>query len=209
MAKSISVMDLDNLALADMAGSNLDYVKGAMGYANQHYPERSYVVFIVNAPWYFSIGWKMVKAWVHPNTQKKIKILSASETLAGLQEHIDISQIPVYYGGQLDYGDDKDNCRFKDPVTTALNEYVDRLNGPSTGTSSGTSKSQSPTLKPFGGSGDATDSTDGMITQTTASSIVSFDSSVVGGSLDPHTLANEAAENSRTFVKRVPANGKK
>lgn len=130
MAKSISVMDLDRLQLRDLAGTNMDYVKAAMGYANQHYPERSSVVFIVNAPWYFSVGWKMVKGLVHPNTQKKIKILNASETLAGLQEHIDISQIPVYYGGQLDYskGSDKDSCRFSDPANLALQEYVDKLN---------------------------------------------------------------------------------
>lgn len=130
LAKSISVMDLDRLQLRDLAGTNLEYVKAAMGYANQHYPERSHIVFIVNAPWYFSVGWKMVKGWVHPNTQKKINILSPSETLSGLQKHIDISQIPVYYGGELDYSDgkDPDSCRFSDPVNVALQEYVDRLN---------------------------------------------------------------------------------
>ena len=57
----------------------------------------------------------------------KVKILSASETLQGLQEHIDISNIPEYYGGQLDFGG-HDSCRFNSPETIALNQFVDEVN---------------------------------------------------------------------------------
>jgi hypothetical protein len=80
--------------LGDLAGDNLTFLKRTISYANQHYPERSYVIYIVNAPFFFSMLWKMVKPMVHESTQKKVKILSARETLKGLQEHIDITQIP-------------------------------------------------------------------------------------------------------------------
>jgi len=46
--------------------------QATLGYANAHYPERSKVIFLVNAPWYCSTGWKIVKPLIHPNTQKKV-----------------------------------------------------------------------------------------------------------------------------------------
>jgi glutaredoxin-related protein len=68
------------------------------------------VIFLVNAPMWFSWAWKLVRPWVHENTQKKVRILSRSEVLAGLQEHIELSQIPELYGGGADYGG-HDSCR--------------------------------------------------------------------------------------------------
>lgn len=126
-AKSIAVIDAKNVTMTDLAGNNMEYIKKTVGIANLHYPERSYVIFIVNAPFFASIGWKLVKPLVHENTQQKVRILSASETLKGLLEHIDIDQIPEYYGGNLDYGG-HDSCRFKCPDVVAMDEYVRKLN---------------------------------------------------------------------------------
>jgi CRAL/TRIO domain len=118
-AKSISVLDVGTVKMGDLAGENFTYVSTTIGYANAHYPERSYVIFIVNAPVWFSMLWKIIKPMVHENTQKKVRILSRSETLKGLQEHIDISQIPELYGGQCDYGG-HDSCRFNTPDVKAM-----------------------------------------------------------------------------------------
>jgi hypothetical protein len=84
------------------------------------------MIFLVNVPSWFSFIWRIVKPMVHEvhprlfaspdrltepqNTQKKVKILSKREVLAGLSEHIDVNQIPVYYGGKLDMGG-HDSCR--------------------------------------------------------------------------------------------------
>ena len=127
-AKTISIFDLKNVKLTDLAGENMNYVKRTLGYANAHYPERSLVIYLVNAPWYASAGWKLVKPLIHPNTQRKVRILSGKETLTGLMEHIDVSNIPVYYGGQLDYGGGGDSCRFKSPETLEIFEYVNKIN---------------------------------------------------------------------------------
>ena len=126
-AKSIAVIDAKNVTMTDLAGNNMEYIKKTVGIANQHYPERSYVIFIVNAPFFASLGWKLVKPLVHENTQQKVRILSSSETLKGLLEHIDIDQIPEYYGGNLDYGG-HDSCRFKCPDAVEMDEYVRKLN---------------------------------------------------------------------------------
>ena len=39
--------------------------------------------------------------WLSYTPCYQVRILTKRETLAGLQEHIDISQIPAYYGGQV------------------------------------------------------------------------------------------------------------
>jgi len=126
-AKSISVIDVGNVKMGDLAGDNFTFVSTTIGYANAHYPERSYVIYIVNAPVWFSMLWKMIKPMVHPNTQKKVKILSRSETLKGLEEHIAIEDIPEYYGGKRDYGG-HDSCRWQSPEVVALGEFVKRIN---------------------------------------------------------------------------------
>lgn len=127
LAKGISVIDIENVKMHMLAGENMDYLKTTIGYANHHYPERSFVVYVVNAPVWFSWFWKMIKPWIHPNTQRKVRILSKSETLEGLKEYIDEDQIPSYYGGKLDFGG-KDSCRFESPETKAISEYVKELN---------------------------------------------------------------------------------
>ena len=113
--------------MGDLAGDNLDYVKKTIGYANAHYPERSHVIYLVNAPMWFSILWRIVRPMVHPNTQAKVRILTRSDTLNGLQEHIDISNIPEFYGGQLDFGG-RDSCRFHSPEVEEMASYVLRVN---------------------------------------------------------------------------------
>jgi hypothetical protein len=105
----------------------MDHTRRTIATANQHYPERSHVIFVVNAPSWSSFVWRLLSPFVHPNTQKKVKILSKKETLAGLQEHLDISQIPEYYGGQLDFGG-PDSCRFKSPESLAMDAYVRDIN---------------------------------------------------------------------------------
>ena len=126
-AKGISVIDIENVKMHMLAGENMEYLKTTIGYANQHYPERSYVVYVVNAPVWFSWFWKAIKPWIHPNTQRKVRILSKNETLEGLKEHIDEELIPSYYGGKLDFGG-KDSCRFNSPESVAISEYVKELN---------------------------------------------------------------------------------
>lgn len=127
MAKGIAVLDIEGVTMGDLTGEKLEHLKRSVSAANQHYPERSFVIFVVNAPMWFSFIWKLVKPLVHENTQKKVKILSKREVLAGMQEHIDISQIPEYYGGQLDFGG-KDSCRFKSPQVLEMERYVRELN---------------------------------------------------------------------------------
>lgn len=126
-AKGIAVIDVETVKMGDLVGDNLEYVKKTIGYANAHYPERSYVIYLVNAPYWFSLLYQIVRPMVHPNTQAKVRILTKAATLKGLQEHIDISNIPEFYGGQLDFGG-HDSCRYQSPEVVELNNFVQRVN---------------------------------------------------------------------------------
>lgn len=132
--KCITVLDLNGMSMSDVKGDPLDFVRKTVGYANQHYPERAHCIFLVNVPGWFSWIYKILKPMIHENTQKKVKILSKKEVLDGLKEHIDISQIPVYYGGELDFeigdkrGHGNDSCRFYSPEEVFMAKMTDRLN---------------------------------------------------------------------------------
>jgi hypothetical protein len=53
-------------------------------------------------------------------------------SFVGLQEHIEFDQIPVYYGGGLDFSTDhapnNDSCRFNCLESVGVQEYVKKLN---------------------------------------------------------------------------------
>jgi hypothetical protein len=127
MDKTISVIDMGAVTMSSLSGEPFKFLNTSIQLANHHYPERSFVIFIVHAPNWFSFLWKMIKGFIHENTQKKIRILSKKETLEGLMEHIDIENIPIYYGGKLDCGGDRgiDSCRFYSPEVVQCKKYTD------------------------------------------------------------------------------------
>lgn len=130
VARAIIVFDGKGTGLSDLTGYKQDFVKATLSLANAHYPERSHVVIVVNAPLMARIMWSMVRPWVDPNTAKKVRILGGgAESLKGLQEFIDDDNIPIYYGGKLTYGDGSlDCCRYHSPDVLAEAEYVRALN---------------------------------------------------------------------------------
>lgn len=154
--KSLSIIDVENVKMFDLAGDNLNFVKKSISIANCHYPERSFVIYIINAPQWFSMFWKIIKPMIHSNTQKKVRILSKKETLEGLQEHIHISQIDSYYGGELDFGG-KDTCRVSNYDQLALNEFVHNLNNQNNTKTPYDDIDNSPNEKPPGQPGDSRD----------------------------------------------------
>ena len=151
-AKTVAILDVEHIDSSFLTGDPYQYFKQTVTAANAHYVERSQCVLVVNASPIMKMIWKIAKQFVHPNSQKKVRILSKADTLSGLQEFIDIDQIPVYYGGNLRYeapsscivdindndtADDpqipnhvseKDVCRYYSPDTIQLNQYVEQIN---------------------------------------------------------------------------------
>jgi hypothetical protein len=111
-----------------MGGEAMDYLKKTIGVANKHYPERSFVIFLLNTPSWFNMLWGVLSVFIDSATQQKIRPVKSGKILQILQEHIDYDQIPAYYGGGLSYGDDPDSCRYASIEVKALNDFVRRVN---------------------------------------------------------------------------------
>lgn len=98
--KSIYVIDLAGIRLRDFAGEVIKFVKSAASFTSRHYPERSGTIFVVNAPIWFNVIWKVVKPIIDPVTVEKVRVVRGEENIRReLREKIPIENIPPEYGG--------------------------------------------------------------------------------------------------------------
>lgn len=95
--KQIIVMDMKNVSMT-MDFMALRVFKRTVVIDEACYPERLETLYMINAPFTFSVLWAIIKPWIDPVTVAKFKILGSNYQEA-LQENIDESQIPVEYGG--------------------------------------------------------------------------------------------------------------
>jgi len=126
--KTVSVFDMTNVKLADLAGDALEFLKKSSAVIQNNYPESCQAMLLVNCPSWFSLLWKMVKPLVNEVTQKKIRIVNAANTLNAMREFIDDDQIPQCYGGTGVWGDGgPENERYQNPLEVALQKFVDNI----------------------------------------------------------------------------------
>jgi hypothetical protein len=55
----VSILDVAHVGIMDLRGDALEFLKAASRVVQQHYVERSYKMFILNAPAWFSVLWKV------------------------------------------------------------------------------------------------------------------------------------------------------
>jgi hypothetical protein len=80
---------------------------------------------IIGAPMFFSTVWGWIKRWFDPVTVSKIFVLSAHEVKPTLEKFVDPANIPVKYGGQLQFNfGDKPT---KDPAWEGVIAWEDGL----------------------------------------------------------------------------------
>lgn len=72
------VLDMSNVAL-----KNLDYqhIKFMINTMQNYYPECLANAFIVNAPWTFNTVWSVIKPWLDPVVESKIRFIKTSKDL--------------------------------------------------------------------------------------------------------------------------------
>jgi len=75
-----------------------NYVGEASKIGQDQYPETMGKFLLINAPWGFSTVWNIIKGWLDPVTQAKIKILGSSYQKE-LLESIDADSLPSDLGG--------------------------------------------------------------------------------------------------------------
>lgn len=88
--------------MTDMSLKNLDlaFVKFAATAFNYKYPECINLIIIHNAPMVFYLFWKLIKSWVGPDLEARIKF---TRTYQDLTEFINPDNIPKRLGGEDDY----------------------------------------------------------------------------------------------------------
>jgi len=95
---SCTIMDLGGVGIKqfwDVRG----YVSDASKVGQDRYPERMGKFYLINAPWGFSTIWSVIKGWLDPVTQEKIKIIGSGYQ-GDLLANIDAENLPVDLGGQ-------------------------------------------------------------------------------------------------------------
>lgn len=97
-SKVLSVLDLSGVGFSDFVGDVKTFVQAVSAVSGQHYPERSYHIFVVNAPSSFSWIWRAIKGWMDPVTVAKTHILSGKD-FSELHAVVDKADVPVRYGG--------------------------------------------------------------------------------------------------------------
>eukprot|EP00752_Nemacystus_decipiens_P007295 g6527.t1 len=127
--QAVTVLDVQGLGMRDLAGEALGFVKQATAIVQDHYVERSNKMFIVNAPSYFSMIWRIIRPMLNERTQAKISIINTDtkKISAALLECIAPENLPRQYGGacSLDLGESEEE--------TDLRSYVASLNGSTSG----------------------------------------------------------------------------
>jgi len=98
--KFFSIIDLVDVGISDCVGNIMAYLKAINAVSQEHYPERSFMMIIVNAPWGFSTIWNLIKRFLDPEYAKQIQIFSSiSKAKSELLKHIASENLPVRYGG--------------------------------------------------------------------------------------------------------------
>jgi len=130
--KLVSVIDLIGVKPSDLAGEGFEYIRKTASLDEQHYPERCEALVFINIPFWFQAIWKLIRPLLDEHTQQKVRIYRSHEVKKGLEELIDINNIPEVYGGNLRFvsapnTNDPNDCRFNSPEEKEYRRFALRL----------------------------------------------------------------------------------
>lgn len=102
VSRSNHIVDISGLSLRQFWNLK-SHMQNASRLATAHYPETLDHIFMIGAPSFFPTVWGWIKRWFDPITVSKIFILSRHDVTSTLEKYIDPSNIPVKYGGTLNW----------------------------------------------------------------------------------------------------------
>mmetsp|Transcript_4921 Transcript_4921/g.8514 ORF Transcript_4921/g.8514 Transcript_4921/m.8514 type:complete len:457 (+) Transcript_4921:120-1490(+) len=115
------VMDLKGCKLAQANTTFYSLLQLVLEVDQNHFPGVVGQVVIVNAPFFFTVVWKVIRKYITPEMEQKVTIISAdkSKIFAGLSAFISREEIPADYGGEapkVDWSSPEANllCCFKE-----------------------------------------------------------------------------------------------
>ena len=93
-----TILDLKGLTVRQFDKFVRSYLRKAIGFDQDNYPEHLGTMFIINAPWIFSGMWNFIKALLDAHTVRKIKVLG-SDYMGEVTKFIDPENLPERIGG--------------------------------------------------------------------------------------------------------------
>eukprot|EP00640_Fibrocapsa_japonica_P002048 CAMPEP_0113937386 /NCGR_PEP_ID=MMETSP1339-20121228/4008_1 /TAXON_ID=94617 /ORGANISM="Fibrocapsa japonica" /LENGTH=348 /DNA_ID=CAMNT_0000940117 /DNA_START=123 /DNA_END=1169 /DNA_ORIENTATION=- /assembly_acc=CAM_ASM_000762 len=108
----VAVEDVQGINAFSLQGVVFEFIKHVSKMFSDHYCERSYKTFIINAPGWFAWIFRVVAPLLDPKTTEKISILGTD--LTEMHEAIGIENVPKEYGGLsvgLGYSEEEEELR--------------------------------------------------------------------------------------------------
>jgi acyl-CoA-binding protein len=97
--KVIVINDLEGLGAQHVSTTVLGFLKTMSRSDQDNYCDHLHKLYVVNAPWIFSVAWRVIKTFLEKHVQEKIHILSGSEAHKVLVEEIGAANVPEFLGG--------------------------------------------------------------------------------------------------------------
>ena len=120
--KVVSIWDVTGAGPYDLVGNARKLMAAIMKCMKDNYPERTEMLFIINAPQWFTAMWAVIKTMADPSVLDKIKILGTDYT-SELFKWVAPCNVPTEFGGEdptpIGQSDEE----------IALRNVADQLNG--------------------------------------------------------------------------------
>lgn len=126
--KSVKIIDLEGLSISAVRSEAFKFISQAGALLALNYPQRLQRAFLVNAPTWWSVAWRLISPMIDAKVRSQMMLLGKNDKekmKAALLEWVDEDQLPVQYGGTctLEMGDSV--------FETEMREYVAKLNSSS------------------------------------------------------------------------------
>lgn len=93
------IMDTQGLGMHQMHLPGLQLLKTLTDCDQKYYPERLHRLFVVNAPYVFTLIYRILRGWLDKRVQDKVFILG-SDYQTTLLKYVDADNLPAKYGGK-------------------------------------------------------------------------------------------------------------
>eukprot|EP00943_MAST-04B_sp_MAST-4B-sp1_P008063 g8063.t1 len=102
IVRCFCVQDLNGLGMKHLSSQTRYFIKLFIRIMSENFPEVMAKIRVINAPWAFTVAWKIIKPLLHPRIIKKIKILGKGNYQEEILKDVPVHQLPKCYGGTLD-----------------------------------------------------------------------------------------------------------
>ena len=107
--QSLTILDVEGLGITSLTGKTKEFVKISADIAQNYYPEMLGQMFLINASFFFSAIWTLVKGFLDEKTRNKITV-EKSYYQKKLLELVDTENLPLFLGGSCTCPDIEGGC---------------------------------------------------------------------------------------------------